>query len=119
MRSTRPRPRPCLRFPPLQHRRMRLRPPGIVLRRVCRVRLGAECGGGGGRDGGMAGCGRAPAVVHDELAGLAPDELAHGGEGHVEREDVVVAQDFVDFFGFWEGGSGRVLVAWLRWVLVD
>ena len=53
----------------------------------------------------MARRGRAPAVVHDELAGLAPDELPHGREGHVEREDVVVAEDLVDFFGPWQDGG--------------
>lgn len=40
-----------------------------------------------------------PAVVHDELARLAPYELPHRREGHVERQDGVVAQDLVLVLG--------------------
>ena len=37
--------------------------------------------------------------MHRELARLAPHELAHGREGHVEREDGVVAQDLEKLLG--------------------
>lgn len=51
-----------------------------------------------------------PPVVHDELARIAPHELADGRERHIKGQERVVAQDFEEFL--WSRTVHIVIRAW-------